>query len=82
MDKQMIRWKLHEIMASKRRRNVELAKALDITPASVSRLRKKDLMPRLTPELLNGVCAFLDCQPGELLVYTPDTGNQEDRNEH
>jgi putative transcriptional regulator len=72
MGKQMIHWKLHEIMASKRKRNIELAKALGITPASVSRLRKKDSMPRLSPELLNGVCAFLECQPGDLLVYSPD----------
>lgn len=71
MDKQMIRWKLHEVMASKRKRNIELAEALSMTPASISRLRKKNLMPRLTPELLDGICTFLGCQPGDLLMHVP-----------
>lgn len=75
MEKSMIQWKLHEVMAAKRRRNVELAEALNMTAASVSRLRKKEVMPRLSPELLNGVCKFLECQPGDLLVYTADNCN-------
>ena len=68
----MIRWKLNELMARKRIRNKDLAEALDITENSVYRLRKTDEMPRLTPQRLEGICAALECQPGELLEWVPD----------
>jgi putative transcriptional regulator len=70
----VIRWKLNEVMARKRVRNKDLAKTLDITENSVYRLRREDVMPRLTPERLNGICTALQCQPGELLEWVPDDG--------
>ncbi|MGH7999939.1 MAG: helix-turn-helix domain-containing protein [Brasilonema sp.] len=73
----VIRWKLNEVMARKRVKNKDLAEALSITENSVYRLRKVDEMPRLTPERLNGICAALNCQPGELLIYEPD--NSDDK---
>ncbi|HEY9800465.1 MAG TPA: helix-turn-helix transcriptional regulator [Leptolyngbyaceae cyanobacterium] len=76
MDK-VIRWKLNEVMARKRVRNKDLAEALGITENSVYRLRKVDEMPRLTPERLNGICRALDCQPGELLEYVPNTDDDK-----
>ena len=78
MDTDVIRWKLNEVMARKRIRNKDLAKALGITETSIYRLRKTDEMPRLSPERLNGLCAALKCQPGELLEWVfDDDGNQE-----
>ncbi len=59
-------------MARKRVRNKDLAEALNITENSVYRLRKVDAMPRLTPERLNGICAVLRCQPGDLLEWVPE----------
>ncbi|MDZ4876728.1 MAG: hypothetical protein CLLPBCKN_006163 [Chroococcidiopsis cubana SAG 39.79] len=77
MDIKVIRWKLNEVMARKRIRNKDLAKTLSITETSIYRLRKTDEMPRLSPERLNGICAALECQPGELLEWLPDDdGNQ------
>ena len=70
----MIRWKLNELMAVQRKRNKDLAAALEMTESGVSRLRAKDFMPRLNPETLNGICIFLNCQPGDLLEYVPDNG--------
>ena len=72
MDISVIHWKLNELMAKKRIRNKDLAQALGITENSVYRLRRTDEMPRLTPERLNGICTFLQCQPGELLEWTLD----------
>ncbi|MEA5628105.1 helix-turn-helix transcriptional regulator [Nostoc sp. UHCC 0251] len=72
MDKRVIRWKLNEIMAQKRVRNKDLAEGIGITETSVYRLRKTDTMPRMSPERLNDICQFLDCQPGDLLIYIPD----------
>jgi putative transcriptional regulator len=78
MDIKVIRWKLNELMARKRIRNKDLAAALGITENSVYRLRRIDEMPRLSPERLNGICAVLKCQPGELLEWvSDDDGNQE-----
>lgn len=70
----MIRWKLHEVMSRKRVRNKDLAQLLGITENSVYRLRKADEMPRLTPERLEGICAALGCQPGELLQWEGSAG--------
>ncbi len=67
-----IRWKLHEVMAKTRMRNKDLAEALEITENSVYRLRKANDMPRLTPERLEGICATLRCQPGDLLEWVAD----------
>ncbi|BAY73360.1 helix-turn-helix domain-containing protein (plasmid) [Trichormus variabilis ARAD] len=72
MDKRVIRWKLHEVMAQNRVRNKDLAEGIGITETSVYRLRKTDVMPRMSPDRLNAICQFLDCQPGDLLVYIPD----------
>ncbi len=77
MEVNVIRWKLNEVMARKRVRNKDLAVALAVTENSVYRLRKTDEMPRLTPERLNGICAALRCQPGDLLEWLPD----EDENQ-
>jgi putative transcriptional regulator len=70
--RRMIRWRLNEVMAEKRVKGIELAEALGIDPNSVSRMRKRTTMPRLTPEILNGICRFLGCQPGDLLIYADD----------
>jgi putative transcriptional regulator len=72
----VIRWKLNEVMARNRVRNKDLAEILDITENSVYRLRKAEEMPRLTPQRLNGICAALGCQPGELLEWVPDEDEQ------
>jgi len=77
MDTNVIRWKLNEVMARKRIRNKDLAQDLGITETSIYRLRKTDDMPRLSPERLNGLCAALKCQPGELLEWVPDDDSHQ-----
>lgn len=77
MDINVIRWKLNELMAQKRIRNKDLAVALGITENSVYRLRRIDEMPRLSPERLNGICAVLKCQPGELLEWVSDDDGEQ-----
>ncbi|MEH1845710.1 MAG: helix-turn-helix domain-containing protein [Nostoc sp.] len=72
----MIRWKLNEVMARKRVKNKDLVKIFSITENQVFRLRKVDEMPRLAPERLNGICKALNCQPGELLEYVSDEGEE------
>lgn len=65
----MIKWRLNTLMAEQRKRSMDLATALGISENSVWRLRKRDDMPRLNPQTLDGICRFLDCQPGDLLIW-------------
>lgn len=74
MNINVIRWKLNEVMAAKRIRNKDLAKAIDVTENSIYRLRKADKMPRMNHDTLNSLCVALKCQPADLLVYEPDGG--------
>ncbi|PSN05830.1 hypothetical protein C7271_02055 [filamentous cyanobacterium CCP5] len=60
-------------MSGRRVRNKDLAEALEITENSIYRLRKSDEMPRLTPQRLAGICEALNCQPGELLEWIPES---------
>lgn len=68
----MIKWKLNEVMASKRIRNKDLAIALGLSEVAIYKLRGADEMPRLSGERLEGICRFLQCQPGDLLSWVPD----------
>ncbi|OWY63854.1 hypothetical protein B7486_50575 [cyanobacterium TDX16] len=73
----MIRWRLHQIMAEQRKRNKDLAQAIEMSESRVSRLRKHDTMPAMKPETLNAICKFLRCQPGDLLIYEDDPEERE-----
>lgn len=73
----MIRWRLHQMMAEQRKRNKDLAQAINMSESRVSRLRKEDTMPAMKPETLNGICKFLKCQPGDLLIYEDDPEDNE-----
>ncbi len=77
--KTLIRWRLNEVMARYGVRATELAEEMEVSPTTVSNLRKKN-MPRLSEETLNKLCKALNAlsqettliTPGDLLEYTPD----------
>lgn len=68
----VIKWRLNEMLASQRKSSRDLAAALGVHENSVYRLRKQDRMPRLEHDTLEGICKFLECAPGDLLVIVPD----------
>jgi putative transcriptional regulator len=68
----MIRWKLNEVMASRRMANRRLAELIGIHENSVSRLKAADKMPRMDGDRLNGICKALQCHPADLLEYVQD----------
>ena len=72
----MIKWKLNNVMAEKRKTGQWLAKQLRVHPNTIYRLKKADRMPSLTEELLSGLCQFLECNPCDLLEYTPLAGDK------
>jgi putative transcriptional regulator len=62
-----------DVLLAKRRMSVaEFADAIGITPANVAVLKNgRAKAVRFTT--LDAVCRVLDCQPGEVLRWVPDT---------
>ena len=66
-----IRVNLDVMMAKRRIGAGELAEVVGITPANLSILKNnKAKAVRFTT--LEALCRALDCQPGDILEYTPD----------
>jgi len=60
-----------DAMLSKRNmQSSELAERIDLTEQTVS-LLKSGKVRGIRFETLSKLCAILDCQPGDLLVYRP-----------
>ena len=67
-----IKWRLRQMMAERRITNRALAERMGKHPNSITYLRRTDTMPRLDGELLENLCAALDCDISDLLVRVPD----------
>ena len=60
-----------DVMLAKRKvRSNELARAVGITEANVS-LLKSGKVRAVRFSTLEAICQYLDCQPGDLLEYVP-----------
>lgn len=89
MAQTLIRWRLNEVMARHGIRAKELAEEMEVSPTTVSNLRKRS-MPRLTEETLNKLCQALNklsqegtlITPGDLIEYTPDPEPQNPKREN
>ena len=67
---------LDVVMAKKKTGVTELAKEIDITMANLSILKNnKAKAVRFTT--LDALCKALDCQPGDILEYVPDSQKKE-----
>jgi putative transcriptional regulator len=61
-----------DIMLARRKvKSKDLAEHIGITEANLS-LLKQGKVKGVRFETLASICSFLDCQPGDLLVYLPD----------
>ena len=68
-----------DVMLVRRKvRSKELAAAIGITEQQVS-LLKSGKVRGVRFETLEKICAFLDCQPGDLLRYEPDMAEETSR---
>ncbi|ASG67992.1 transcriptional regulator [Francisella halioticida] len=63
-----IRINLATIMADKKVRSKELAKVIGITEQNFSIL-KNQKAKAIRFSTLEAICKYLDCQPGDILVY-------------
>lgn len=65
-----------DVMLAKRRvRSNVLARAIGITEANLS-LLKSGKVKGLRFSTLEAICKYLDCQPGDLLEYEPDSSSE------
>ena len=66
----MIRWKLKEIMARYDITNIDLAKELDMRPASISYWRNSKTIPGIGGEKLVDLCAALSKLAGTTIQFS------------
>lgn len=67
---------LDVMLARRKVKSRDLAEFVGITEANMS-LLKKGRVRGVRFETLERICQFLDCQPGDLLVYEPEAGQTE-----
>lgn len=67
--------RLDVMMAKRKVRSNALARAVGITEANLS-LLKSGKVKGIRFSTLEALCKALDCQPGELLEYQPDGGEE------
>lgn len=63
--------KLDVVLAERKIRSKALAEYVGITEANLS-LLKQGKVKGVRFETLQRICAYLKCQPGDLLLYVPD----------
>jgi putative transcriptional regulator len=63
--------RLDVMMAKRKVRSNDLARAIGITQANLS-LLKSDKVKGIRFSTLDAICRYLDCQPGDILEYQPD----------
>jgi len=68
--------KLEELLHQRRRKLTELAEKIDITLANLSIL-KTGKARAIRFSTLEAICTVLDCQPGDLLEFQPDSNEAE-----
>lgn len=69
-----IKWRLAAVMADREIDYKQLAAMTSLHPVTVNKHKNmKRMPPRLEDTTLNSYCQALNCQPGDLLVYLPDS---------
>ena len=63
---------LDVMLARRKVRSKELAEHVGMTEANLS-LLKQGKVKGVRFETLEKICAYLDCQPGDLLVFVPES---------
>lgn len=67
--------RLDRVLADRKMTLSTLSKEVGITLANLSKL-KTGKASAIRLETLNKICQVLDCQPGDLLEYTPDSNTK------
>jgi len=73
--------RLDVMLARRKVRSNVLARAIGITEANLS-LLKSGKVKGMKFETLEAICAYLNCQPGDILEYAPDGGTDQLPHDH
>lgn len=68
--------RLDRVMADRKMSLNELARRVGISNVNLSNI-KTGKISAIRFSTLNGICKALDCQPGDILEYVEDAGNEE-----
>lgn len=68
--------RLDVMLARRKVRSNVLARAIGITEANLS-LLKSGKVKGMKFETLDAICAYLECQPGDILEYAPDDDSNQ-----
>ncbi|CAN1604476.1 helix-turn-helix transcriptional regulator [Pseudomonas sp. B21-028] len=64
---------LDVMLATRKVKSKDLAAAIGITEANLS-LLKQGKVKGIRLATLEAICNYLECQPGDLLIYQPEDG--------
>ena len=70
--------RLDLMLARRKVRSNELAHAIGITPSNLS-LLKSGKVKGIKFETLDAICAYLECQPGDILEHVPNSTEESAR---
>jgi putative transcriptional regulator len=70
--------RLDLVLAHRKVRSNDLARAVGITPSNLS-LLKSGKVKGVKFETLDAICEYLDCQPGDILERVPNTTEKQAR---
>lgn len=62
-------YKMLDLMNRKNMGKEELRKKIQVSPATMAKISKNEY---ISLEVINKICAVLNCQPGDILEYVPD----------
>ena len=68
---------LASVLVDRGVKSKDLAEAVGITEANLSLLRQGKVKG-VRFETLSAICAYLECQPGDLLAFVPEDGGGKD----
>lgn len=68
--------RLDVILAKRKVKSKDLAEYVGITEANIS-LLKQGRVKGVRFDTLDKICSYLECQPGDLLVFEPDAATDE-----
>ena len=66
---------LDVMLARRKMKSKALSELIGISEQNVS-LLKSGKVKGVRFETLNKICEVLECQPGDILIYEPDTGDE------
>ncbi|EJQ43542.1 hypothetical protein IEQ_04870 [Bacillus cereus BAG6X1-2] len=66
-------FKLFDLLARRGMKKTDLIKLANISSPTLAKLSKGET---ITTEIINKICAALDCQPADILEYIPDESSE------